>query len=77
MILREASSLVALGAVIGVAAAVALSRYVRAMLFGITPVDPATLAGAVAAMMLVGVLAGWVPARKASRLDPMAALRHD
>jgi predicted permease len=77
MILREASSLAALGALIGVVAAAALSRYVRAMLFGIAPTDPGTLCGAVAIMMLVALLAGWVPARKASRLDPMAALRHD
>jgi ABC-type antimicrobial peptide transport system permease subunit len=77
MILREASSLAALGALIGVVAAAALSRYIRAMLFGVTPTDPATICGAVAAMMLVALLAGWVPARKASRLDPMAALRHD
>jgi predicted permease len=77
MILREASSLAALGAAIGVVAAAALSRYIRAMLFGITPADPATIAGAVAVMMLVALLAGWLPARKASRLDPMIALRHE
>jgi predicted permease len=77
MILHEASSLAALGAVIGVVAAAVLSRYVRSMLFSTTPTDPATLCGAVAAMMLVALLAGWVPARKASRLDPMAALRHN
>lgn len=77
MILREASSLAALGAVIGVVAAALLSRYVRTMLFGITPEDPATFFGAVAAVMLVALLAGWIPARKASRLDPMAALRHE
>jgi predicted permease len=77
MILREAASLAALGAVLGVVAAAALSRYVRAMLFGITPADPATIGGAVAAMMAVALLAGWLPARKASRLDPMIALRHE
>jgi len=77
MILREASSLAALGAAIGVVAAAALSRYIRAMLFGITPADPGTIAGAVAVMMLVALLAGWLPARKASRLDPMIALRHE
>ena len=77
MILREASSLAGLGAIIGVVAAAALSRYVRAMLFGIAPTDPGTLCGAVAVMMFVALLAGWVPARKASRPDPMAALRHD
>ena len=77
MILREASSLAALGAVLGAAVAVALSRHIRAMLFGITPADPATMIGAVAAMMLVAFLAGWFPARKASQLDPMVALRHE
>ena len=77
MILREASSLAVVGAVIGVAAAALLSRYVRAMLFGISADDPATFVGAVAAMMLVALLAGWVPARRASRLDPMVALRHE
>jgi predicted permease len=77
MILREAASLAAIGAVFGVVTAAAMSRYVRAMLFGIAPVDPATLCTAVAAMMLVALVAGWVPARKASRLDPMTALRHE
>ena len=77
MILREASSLAALGAVIGLVVVAALSRYIRAMLFGISPADPATLGGAVTAMMLVALLAGWFPARRASRLDPMTALRHE
>ena len=77
MVLREASSLAALGAVVGVIAAVLLSRYVRAILFGITPGDPVTFAGAVAVMMIVALVAGWIPARKASRLDPMVALRHE
>jgi putative ABC transport system permease protein len=77
MILREASSLAALGAVIGVVAAALLSRYVRALLFGVSPGDPVTFIAAVAAMMLVALLAGWIPARRASRLDPMTALRHE
>jgi len=77
MILREASSLAGLGAVIGVVAAALLSRYVRTMLFGIAPADPVTFGGAVAVTMVVALLAGWIPARRASRLDPMAALRHE
>jgi len=77
MILREAASLAALGAVLGVGAAAALSRYVRAMLYGITPDDPVAIGAAVAVMMAVALLAGWLPARRASRLDPMVALRHE
>src|SRR5207249_1015171 len=77
MILREASSLAAIGAVIGVVVAAFLSRYVRAMLFGVTPADPATFCGAVALVMFVALLAGWIPARRASRLDPMAGLRDE
>jgi len=77
MILREGSSLAVLGAVLGVVAAAMLSRYVSAMLFGIAPADPLTFCGAVAVTMLVALLAGWIPARRASRLDPMAALRHE
>jgi predicted permease len=77
MVLRQGASLAALGAAMGVLVAAALSRYVRAMLFGVTPADPATFCGAVAAMMMVAALAGWFPARKASQLDPMIALRHE
>jgi predicted permease len=77
MILREAAFLASLGAVIGVVAAAALSRYVRAILFGVAPADPATLGAALALVMVVALLAGWFPARTASRLDPMTALRHD
>jgi predicted permease len=77
MILREASFTTAIGAAIGVAAAAMLTRYVQAMLFGVTRLDPATLAGAVTIIMAAALLAGWLPARRAARLDPMTALRHE
>jgi predicted permease len=77
MVLREAFTIAAVGATAGAAAALALSRYIRAMLFGIAPTDPVTIGGAVVAMLAVALMAGWVPAWKASRLDPMTALRHE
>ena len=77
MILREALILAAIGAGLGVTAALGLTRYIQSMLFGVQPSDPATIAGAVFVMIVVALLAGWIPARRASRLEPMVALRHE
>ena len=77
MILREVMLLAVVGTVIGVTAAAGLTRYLQSMLFGIQPIDPATISLAVFVMLLVALLAGWLPARRASRLEPMAALRHE
>jgi predicted permease len=75
MILRQASWLTLAGVALGLASATWLARYVKAMLFGVEPIDPVTLAGAVALMLSVSLLAGWLPARRAARVDPMVALR--
>jgi predicted permease len=77
MILRETFSLAGAGVALGLLAAVGLARYVESLLYGLEPWDPVTMAGAVALMLAVAILAGWWPARKASRLDPMSALRAD
>jgi predicted permease len=77
MVLREATWLAVVGVVMGVLAAVWLARYVESMLFGVRPVDPITIGGAIGLMLLVALSAGWLPARRASRLDAMVALRHD
>ena len=77
MILREVMFTAGAGIVIGVAIAVGLTRYIRALLYGVQPIDPATISGAVCLMIFVALLAGWIPARRASRLDPMVALRHE
>ena len=77
MILREVMLLAVVGTVIGVTAAAGLTRYLQSMLFGVHPIDPATIAGAVLLMLVVALLAGWPPARRASRLEPMVALRHE
>ena len=77
MILREAAVLAVIGATVGAAASMGLTRYIQSMLFGVEPIDPATIGGAVVLMLLVALIAGWIPARRASRLEPMVALRHE
>lgn len=76
-IVGEALALVAVGALIGLGAALGLTRFVASQLFGLAPHDPVTLSIAVLLMIAVAVLAGYLPARRASRVDPMAALRHE
>jgi predicted permease len=75
MVLRESTLVVILGLAIGVAAALGLSRFVRQFLFGLPANDPATMIVAAATLLLVALLAAFLPARRASRLDPMTTLR--
>jgi predicted permease len=77
MVLREAMILAVLGIVIGVPAALASSRLVAAMLYGLKPTDPVTIVSATAVLAAVALLAGYRPARRASRVDPMVALRYE
>lgn len=75
LVLREAAWLMAAGVVLGLAVAWALGRVVRSMLFGVEPTDPASAAAAVAVLVAAALLAAWIPARRAARLDPTRALR--
>jgi predicted permease len=77
MVLGEASSLSASAIAIGVAASFVAARFVKSMLFGITPSDPATLWGAAVLLMIVAVGASWIPARRAASVEPMEALRRE
>jgi predicted permease len=75
MVLLEGGVLLALGLVIGVAGALAGTRLMRELLFGVAPHDPATLLGVAALMAAVGVAACWLPARRAARIDPAVTIR--
>jgi len=77
MVMRESIVLVALGVVIGTAAALGAGRFVATLLFNLAPNDPATIGVAATLMIAVSVLAGYLPARTASRVDPMVALRDE
>jgi predicted permease len=77
LVLRETLLLIALGAVIGLAASLGLTRLITRMLFGLTPNDPIILAAALLLMMIVAAFAGYLPARRASKIDPLIALRHE
>jgi predicted permease len=77
MVLKEAGRLAAVGVVVGIAVALGLGQLVKSMLYGLRPSDPASLVGAAVVLLGVALLAGWVPAMRASRVEPMEALRHE
>ena len=77
MILNEIAVLIGAGLLIGLGAALATTRFLGGFLYGMKPNDPRTLAIAAAVLALVAVLAGFTPARRTSRLDPMNALREE
>ncbi len=81
MVLRETMLLVVAGLVIGLAAALATTKLIESLLFdllfGLTATDPLTIALAALLLLAVAALAGWLPARRAARVDPLVALRHD
>ena len=77
LILRQGLKLALMGVVLGSGAALALTRWMESLLFGVRPADPLTFAVIPAALLCVAMLACWIPARHATKVDPMAALRHD
>ncbi len=76
-ILRSALSMLLVGLVGGLAGDFALTRLLKSLLFQVSPLDPIAVAAACVLMTLVGILAAWIPASRASRVDPMAVLREE
>jgi putative ABC transport system permease protein len=77
MILRQGAAIAVLGMSVGLAAVAALARVAASFVYGVTPMDPPTLAGAVLLLAFASILACSLPARRAARIDPMVALRYE
>lgn len=77
LVVRQGMWLTLLGAAIGVAGAIALTRMIKSWLFGVSPTDPLTFAAAALLLAIVALLSCWVPARRAAKVDPMTALRFE
>jgi predicted permease len=77
LVLRETLMLVVVGLMIGVPVALLASRLVSAQLFGMGPVDPITLTGSAVVLMVAALIASYLPARRATRVDPLVALRYE
>lgn len=77
MVIRRAGGTMAVGVALGLAVAIVLTRGLQSVLFGVTPLDPASLSAAVLVVISTGLLASWWPARSAARVDPAVSLREE
>lgn len=77
LVLRESLLLVLMGAAIGVPLVFAAGKWISSLLFGLQPADPLALISAIALMFVIGVLASYIPARRATRINPTVALRQE
>ncbi len=76
-VLGQGVRLILIGVAIGIAGAVALTRVLSSLLYDVTPTDPLTLATVSALLIAIALLASYIPARRAARIDPMVALRYE
>jgi predicted permease len=77
LVVGQGLKLALLGLVLGLVAALAVTRFIESLLYGVTTTDPVTFVGVSLLLLLVAGLASWLPARRATKLDPMTVLRHE
>jgi ABC-type antimicrobial peptide transport system permease subunit len=75
MILREGGVLLSIGLVLGIGGALVAARVIRGLLFGVAPHDPVTFVAVAVMMASIGIVACWIPALRASRIDPAITMR--
>jgi len=76
-VLRDGAWLLGAGIVLGLPVAWVATRWTKSLLFGVTPMDPGSIGAALVVLASAALVAAYLPARRASRLDPLHALRHD
>jgi ABC-type antimicrobial peptide transport system permease subunit len=77
LVLARALRIVVAGVVLGLGGAFAVTRVLQRFLFGVTPTDPIAFSVVTLVLIAVGLIAAWMPARRATRIDPVAALRSE
>jgi ABC-type antimicrobial peptide transport system permease subunit len=77
MILRETGIMILIGALVGVAGSAGLAKLIQSRLFGLKTLDPVTITTALAILAFVALVAGYIPAMRAARVNPVRALRHE
>jgi len=77
LVMGQGMKLALAGVALGLVASVALTRTIQSLLFGVSTIDPVTFAALPLLVMLIGMLACWIPARRATRVDPLIALKYE